>query len=55
MKKVLLYFLLGRKHKIFHFVKIRGKNYLIDIHPHEPADEFVDRLEKDLHEQGLND
>lgn len=48
--------LLGRKKKgFFDMVSLRGRFYVISIHPYEPADEFIGKMEKALQEQGLKD
>lgn len=54
-RKLLIRLLLNRKNKFFDFVTIKGQNYLVDIHVHEPGDKFINRMEKALHRQGLND
>lgn len=53
LRKLAIRMLLGWKEKeFFDLVSLGGRSYMIDIHPYEPADEFVGRMEKALQEQG---
>ncbi|MDE5758702.1 MAG: hypothetical protein K2H85_08845 [Allobaculum sp.] len=48
--------LLGwKKKEVFDVVLLRGHFYALSIHPYEPADEFIEKMEKALQGQGLKD
>lgn len=53
IKKLAIKLLLGwKKNETSDIVLLGGKTYLLRIQLYEPADEFVDRMEKALQEQG---
>lgn len=55
IRKLLIRLLLGRKKDGFcDIVFLGGKAYLVSIRVHEPAAEFIGRMEKALQEQGMN-
>lgn len=54
MRRLLIRLLLGRRKKGFYdIVLFDGKPYLVNICLYEPANEFIDRMEKALQTQGL--
>lgn len=56
LRKLVIRLLLGwKKKEIFELVSLKDSFYVLDIHLHEPADEFVGRMEKALQEQGMKD
>lgn len=55
LKKIFVKIILGRRKRVFEFVRIRGINYKLSIEPYEPADIFIERMKKALQEQGHAD
>lgn len=54
IRKLAIRLLIGwKKSEISDIVLLGGKAYQLRIHLYEPADEFVERMEKALQEQGL--
>ena len=55
VQSLLIRLLLWRRKEGFcNIIVLNGKTYLVSIRKHEPATEFIDRMEKALREQGVN-
>lgn len=51
-KRVLIRLLLGNQKEYFQLIQFKEDTYIVSIRLYEPADVFIRRMEKALHEQG---
>lgn len=51
-RRLLVILFLGNKEECYRVIRIKGSLYMVCVRRYEPADNFINRMEKALQKQG---